>query len=99
MAISLACQEQRLTPAEALRAATIGGAAAPGLQHQAGSVAPGKRCDLLLLAASSPQALPHHCAVNPASGVIAAGKVVVRDRALVHAAPAAGPVRADGGLS
>ena len=98
MAISLACQEQRLTPAEALRAATMGGAAALGLQHEAGSVEPGKRCDLLVLDASSHQELPYHWGVNLVSGVIAAGKVVVRDRALAHAAPAAGPVRADGGL-
>ena len=99
MAISLACQEQRLTPAEALRAATMGGAAALGLQHEAGSVEPGKRCDLLVLDAASHQELPYHWGVNLVSGVIAAGEVVVRDRALVYAAPAAGPARADGGLT
>jgi imidazolonepropionase len=97
MAISLACQEQRLTPAEALRAATMGGAAALGLQHEAGSVEPGKRCDLLVLDAVSHQELPYHWGVNLVSGVIAGGEVVVRDRALVYAAPAAGPARADGG--
>jgi len=97
MAISLACQEQRLTPAEALRAATMGGASALGLQHEAGSVEPGKRCDLLVLDAASHQELPYHWGVNLVSGVIAGGEVVVRDRALVYAAPAADSARADGG--
>ena len=98
MAISLACQEQRLTPAEALHsAATMGGAAALGLQHEAGSVEPGKRCDLLVLDAASHQELPYHWGVNLVSGVIAGGDIVVRDRALVYAAPAAGAARADGG--
>jgi imidazolonepropionase len=84
MAISLACQEQRLTPAEALRAATQGGAAALGLQHEVGSVEPGKRCDLLVLDAATHQELPYHWGVNLVTGVIVGGEVVVRDRSLVH---------------
>jgi imidazolonepropionase len=90
MAISMACQEERLTPAEALRAATMGGAAALGLQHEVGSVEPGKHCDLLVLDASSHQELPYHWGVNLITGVIAGGEVVVRDRRVVHLA--------DGGL-
>ncbi len=97
MAISLACQEQRLTPAEALRAATMGGAAALGLQHEVGSVETGKRCDLLILDAASHQDLPYHWGVNLVTGVIAGGEVAVRDRALVYEAPTADPSGADGG--
>ncbi len=77
MAISLACQEQRLTPAEALRAATMGGAAALGLQHEVGSLEAGKRCDLLVLDAASHEELPYHWGVNLVTGVIAGGKLVV----------------------
>jgi imidazolonepropionase len=44
--ISLACQEMRLTPAQALRAATRGGAGAVGLRDVVGSLEPGKSCDL-----------------------------------------------------
>ena len=99
MAISFACQEQRLTPAEALRAATLGGAAALGLQHEVGSVEPGKRCDLLILDAATHQELPYHWGVNLVTGVVAGGEVVVRDRALAYSAPAAGPSSADGGPS
>ena len=98
-AISFACQEQRLTPAEALRAATLGGAAALGLQHEVGSVETGKRCDLLILDAATHQELPYHWGVNLVTGVVAGGEVVVRDRALAYSAPAAGPSSADGGPS
>jgi len=88
MAISLACQEDRITPAEALRAATLGGAAALGLQHEVGSLEPGKYCDLLVLDAATHQELPYHWGVNLVSGVLVGGEVVVRDRQLVAAAPA-----------
>ena len=88
MAISLACQEDRLTPAEALRAATMGGAAALGLQHEVGSLEPGKSCDLLVLDSSTHQELPYHWGVNLVTGVIVEGKVVVRDRQVVGAADA-----------
>lgn len=99
MAMSFACQEQRLTPAEALRAATLGGAAALGLQHEVGSVETGKRCDLLILDAATHQELPYHWGVNLVTGVVAGGEVVVRDRALAYSAPVAGLSSADGGPS
>jgi imidazolonepropionase len=91
MAVSLACQEGRLTPAEALRAATLGGAAALGLQHEVGSIEPGKYCDLLVLDSATHQELPYHWGVNLVSGVIAGGEVVVRDRQVVHSAAASRP--------
>ena len=84
MAVSLACQEDRLTPAEALRAATMGGAAALGLQHEVGSLEPGKYCDLLVLDAATHQELPYHWGVNLVTGVIVGGEVVVRDRQVVR---------------
>jgi imidazolonepropionase len=78
MAVSLACQEQRLTPAEALRAATMGGAAALGLQHEVGSIEAGKRCDLVILDAASHEELPYHWGVSLVDGVIAGGVPIVR---------------------
>ncbi|HBD09994.1 MAG TPA: hypothetical protein DCZ69_17220, partial [Syntrophobacteraceae bacterium] len=85
------------TPAEALRAATLGGAAALGLQHEVGSLEPGKRCDLLVLDSGTHQELPYHWGVNLVTGVIAGGEVVVCDRQLVCAAPAPPMSPADGG--
>jgi imidazolonepropionase len=94
MAVSLACQEDRVTPAESLRAATLGGAAALGLQHEVGSLEPGKYCDLLVLDAATHQELPYHWGVNLVTGVLIGGEVVVRDRQVVQsaAAPACGPL-------
>ncbi len=75
--ISFACQEMRLTPAEALRAATVGGAAALGLQAEVGSLAVGKRCDLLVLDAASHEELPYHYGVNLVDSVIVGGALAV----------------------
>jgi len=90
IAISLACQEMRMTPAEALRAATMGGAAALGLQAEVGSLEVGKRCDLLVLDAASHDELPYHYGVNLVSGVVAGGRVVVRGGAASAADEVAG---------
>ncbi|HEY1493637.1 MAG TPA: imidazolonepropionase [Candidatus Solibacter sp.] len=46
--LSLACLEMRLTPAEALTAATINAAYSLGLGDQVGSLEPGKQADLLI---------------------------------------------------
>jgi len=77
--IALACQEMRLTPAQALRAATLGGAAAVGLGDEVGSLEVGKSCDLLVLDTASRHELPYHFGVNLAAVVVAAGRLVARD--------------------
>jgi imidazolonepropionase len=46
--LSLACLNMGLTIEEALRAATLGGARALRLDHEVGSLEPGKWCDLLV---------------------------------------------------
>lgn len=46
--VSLACIKMRLTPEEALNAATLNGAYAMGLAHDYGSITPGKRAALIL---------------------------------------------------
>ena len=68
--ISLACQEMRLTPDEALYAATMGGAAALGLQNEVGSLEVGKSCDFIVLGADSRHELPYHFGVNLVEGAI-----------------------------
>jgi imidazolonepropionase len=74
--IGLACQELGLTPEEALRAATLGGARALRLQRQCGSVRLGKRCDLLLLDAESYIEIPYRLGVNLVEIPICQGQVI-----------------------
>jgi imidazolonepropionase len=46
--LSLACLQMRLSPAEALTAATINAAHSLGLGSQTGSLEPGRQADLLI---------------------------------------------------
>ena len=71
--IGLACLELGLSPEEALRGATLGGARALRLQRQCGSVRLGKRCDLLLLDAETYLEIPYRLGVNLVERVICQG--------------------------
>src|SRR6266487_5141369 len=73
----------------ALEMATIRGARALGLQHEIGSLEPGKKADLVLFDADTPQWQPLYCEpynlVYSASGdsadtVIVDGKIVMENR-------------------
>jgi imidazolonepropionase len=75
--ISLACQGMKLTPDEALYAATTGGAAAL-LRDDVGSLAVGKRCDFSVLSAESRTELPYHFGVNLVGDVVVGGRVAVQ---------------------
>jgi imidazolonepropionase len=44
----MACAKMKMTPAEALNAATLNGAAALNLSHRKGSIAVGKDADILI---------------------------------------------------
>ena len=75
LTLSLACLEGGLTPAEALVAATAGGARALRLAD-VGRLAPGMAADLVLWGAVSPAHLAWHTAVNHALLVVRGGRVV-----------------------
>lgn len=64
MVLSLACTEMRMSPAEALTAATINGAHAIRCADQAGSLEPGKLADLIVLDLSDYREVPYYFGTN-----------------------------------
>jgi len=76
--IALACRYMRLTPAQALAAATINASAAVCQSHRLGSIHPGKQADLLVLSVSDYRHLAYQFGGNLVSTVIKKGKVFSR---------------------
>jgi imidazolonepropionase len=74
--IALACRSMRLTPAEAIAAATINAAAAVGLSDQVGSLEAGKAADLIVLDAPDYRHLGYRFGTNLVSLVIKGGRQV-----------------------
>jgi len=73
--IALACRYLRLTPAEAIVAATINAAAAIQRQNRVGSIEPGKQADLILLTTDDYRHLGYRFGTNLVSHVIKKGQV------------------------
>ncbi len=74
-AIALACRYLRLTPAQAIVAATINAAAAIRRQDRIGSIEPGKQADLLILDVPDYRHLGYRFGGNLVRTVIKKGKV------------------------
>ena len=81
LVMALACVHGGLTPEEAVLAATGGAARAVGLAGQAGLLAPGAACDLVVLAGRSYLDLVYHLGVNLAAVVVKRGSVIAGDGA------------------
>lgn len=76
-AIALACRYLRLTPAQAIAAATINAAAAISRADRIGSIEPGKQADLLILSVPDYRHLGYRFGTNLVQTVIKKGKVVI----------------------
>ncbi|OGS44446.1 MAG: imidazolonepropionase [Euryarchaeota archaeon RBG_13_57_23] len=74
--ISLACHKMRMTPAEAITAATINAAAALGLERKVGSIEQGKRADVIMLDIPTYAHIPYKFGTNQVSLVIKDGRSV-----------------------
>ncbi|NPV69361.1 MAG: imidazolonepropionase [Firmicutes bacterium] len=77
LVMALACRNHRLSPAEALRAATLGGAKALGLESDRGSLEPGKLADIQVWDVPSYEHVIYRLGGNVVDKVIKRGKVVV----------------------
>jgi imidazolonepropionase len=75
-AIALACRYMRLTPAQAIVAATLNAAAAINRADTIGSLEPGKQADLLILNVSDYRHLGYRFGINLVQTVIKCGEVI-----------------------
>jgi len=74
--VSLACHKMRMTPAEAVTAATINAAAALGVDKKVGSIERGKRADIIVLDVPGHAHIPYKFGTNLCSLVVKDGKTV-----------------------
>lgn len=74
--MALACHGMRMTPAEALTAATVNGALAAGRDDR-GTIEEGMTADLVVLDLPSYRHIPYRMGHNPVWKVVKAGEVVV----------------------
>jgi imidazolonepropionase len=77
LVIAFACHFMRLTPAEALTAATINAAYAIGRAGEVGSLEVGKRADVAILDAPNHKFLGYSFGTNLVDKVVKNGRVVV----------------------
>jgi imidazolonepropionase len=75
--VSLACSQMKMTPAEAIVAATINSAYALERGHILGSLEPGKLADIVIWDAPNHRHLAYHVGVNLAEKVFVGGRAVV----------------------
>jgi imidazolonepropionase len=74
MALTLACTLQRMTPAEALRGATVVAARALKLDWEIGSLEPGKSADFAVIDADSVEQWLYHLRANACVRTVARGR-------------------------
>ena len=74
--LSLAATQLRLTPAEAITAATINAAHSLGWGAELGSLEAGKRADVVIHDCHDHRELAYYVGVEPALVAIAGGKIV-----------------------
>jgi len=70
LVLSVACTHMKMSPAEAITAATINGACALNLQHRKGSLEPGKDADIAIFDAQDYREIPYWFGVNRCSQTI-----------------------------
>lgn len=80
MALAIACTQMRMTPAEAITAATINAAYTLDLGHRLGSLEVGKQADAVVFNVTDYRQIPYFFGINHAQVTIKAGRIVVDRR-------------------
>jgi imidazolonepropionase len=75
--LAIACTQMRMTPAEAITAATINGAYSLGLADKLGSLEVEKQADIVLMDVSDYRELPYFFGVNHCVVTIKKGNIVI----------------------
>jgi imidazolonepropionase len=76
MILSLACSQLRMTPAEAVTAATINGAYALRREKRIGSLEVGKQADLAVFEVADYREIPYYFGVNTCWATMKRGKII-----------------------
>jgi imidazolonepropionase len=76
--LSLACAGMRMTPAEAISAATINGAYALRRANRLGSLEPGKDADIIVMNVSDYREIPYYFGVNHCVMTVKRGRIIYR---------------------
>jgi imidazolonepropionase len=77
LVVAMACHFMRMTPAEAITAATVNAAYAVNRASEVGSLEAGKRADVIILNAPNHKFLGYRFGVNLVDKVIKNGRLVV----------------------
>jgi imidazolonepropionase len=85
--LSLACSALRMTPAEAITAATINAAWALGRGDRLGSLERNKQADLVVMDVEDYREIPYYFAVNHCRMTVKAGKVIWRRPSIMLNSP------------
>jgi len=75
--LAFACAQMRMTPAEAITAATVNGAYALGLSDRLGTLEAEKQADIVLMDASDYRELPYFFGINHCVVTIKKGNIVI----------------------
>jgi imidazolonepropionase len=78
MILSLACTQLRMTPAEAIAAATSNAAYALGREKQIGSLEAGKQADLAVFEVEDYREIPYYFGMNRCWMTIKRGEIIYR---------------------
>ena len=80
MSMSLACTHMKMSPAEAIAAATINGAWALRVAERKGSIEPGKDADLAVFAVDDYREIPYWFGTNRCELTVLGGVIAPRER-------------------
>ncbi len=76
MAVALACTQMRMTPAEAICAATVNGAHVLGLQSRIGTLEAGKQADFVVMDVSDYREIGYYFGANLAAMTVKEGRIL-----------------------